>query len=192
MTTTKQSWFKRSLAVLLAVMMVMSMGVANVFAAGGGSELATFEITETTADSAVLTVTRIPEPMDITTMQGVSLSGAYLVIPASEDTEKLDYNGVMDHEKAVKIGPVDSNTEFMLGYDREDGMQGIWTVSKTSTYTITGLEPDTEYVLYSAVMSVGVANSEECERITFKTDAVGSEQATFRLPKRLRIAPYLR
>ena len=32
MTTTKQSWLKRSLAVLLAVMMVMSMGVANVFA----------------------------------------------------------------------------------------------------------------------------------------------------------------
>ena len=35
MTTTKQSWLKRSLAVLMAVMMVMSMGVANVFAAGG-------------------------------------------------------------------------------------------------------------------------------------------------------------
>ena len=34
MTTAKQSWLKRSLAVLLAVMMVMSMGVANVFAAG--------------------------------------------------------------------------------------------------------------------------------------------------------------
>lgn len=34
MTTTKQSWLKRSLAVLLAVIMVMSMGVANVFAAG--------------------------------------------------------------------------------------------------------------------------------------------------------------
>ena len=34
MTTTKQSWIKRSMAVLLAVMMVMSMGVANVFAAG--------------------------------------------------------------------------------------------------------------------------------------------------------------
>ena len=34
MTTTKQSWLKQSLAVLLAVMMVMSMGVANVFAAG--------------------------------------------------------------------------------------------------------------------------------------------------------------
>ena len=33
MTTTKQSWLKRSLAVLLAVMMVMSMGVANVFTA---------------------------------------------------------------------------------------------------------------------------------------------------------------
>ena len=33
-TTTKQSWLKRSLAILLAVMMVMSMGVANVFAAG--------------------------------------------------------------------------------------------------------------------------------------------------------------
>ena len=32
MTTTKQSWLKRSLAVLLAVMMVMSMGVADVFA----------------------------------------------------------------------------------------------------------------------------------------------------------------
>ena len=34
MTTTKQSWIKRSMAVLLAVIMVMSMGVANVFAAG--------------------------------------------------------------------------------------------------------------------------------------------------------------
>ena len=33
MTMTKQSWLKRSLAVLLAVMMVMSMGVANVLAA---------------------------------------------------------------------------------------------------------------------------------------------------------------
>ena len=33
MTTTKQSWLKRSLAVLLAVMMVMSAGIANVFAA---------------------------------------------------------------------------------------------------------------------------------------------------------------
>lgn len=33
MTTTKQSWLKRSLAVLLVVMMVMSMGVANAFAA---------------------------------------------------------------------------------------------------------------------------------------------------------------
>ena len=29
MTTTKQSWFKRSLAMLLAVMMVMSAGIAN-------------------------------------------------------------------------------------------------------------------------------------------------------------------
>lgn len=33
MTMTKQSWLKRSLAVLLAVMMVMSAGIANVFAA---------------------------------------------------------------------------------------------------------------------------------------------------------------
>lgn len=33
MTTTKQSWLKRSLAVLLAVMMVMSMGVTNALAA---------------------------------------------------------------------------------------------------------------------------------------------------------------
>ena len=33
MTRTKQSWLKRSLAVLLAVMMVMSMGVTNALAA---------------------------------------------------------------------------------------------------------------------------------------------------------------
>lgn len=38
MTTTKQSWLKRSLAMLLAVMMVMSMGVTNAFAADSGSE----------------------------------------------------------------------------------------------------------------------------------------------------------
>ena len=33
MTPTKQSWLKRSLAMLLAVRMVMSMGVTNAFAA---------------------------------------------------------------------------------------------------------------------------------------------------------------
>ena len=117
MTTTKQSWFKRSLAILLAVMMVMSMGMVNAFAAG--SELATFEITNTTADSAELTVTRIPEPLDISTFEGASLSGAYLVLPAEEDTETLDYNGVMAHQDAVKIGPIDNNTEFLAGYDRD-------------------------------------------------------------------------
>ena len=31
MTTTKQSWFKRSLAVLLAIMMVMSLGVTKLY-----------------------------------------------------------------------------------------------------------------------------------------------------------------
>lgn len=31
MTTTKQSWLKRSLAMLLAVMMVMSMGVTKLW-----------------------------------------------------------------------------------------------------------------------------------------------------------------
>lgn len=31
MTTTKQSWFKRSLAVLLAIMMVMSLGVTKLW-----------------------------------------------------------------------------------------------------------------------------------------------------------------
>ena len=77
-----------------------------------GSELATFEITNTTVDSAELTVTRIPEPLDISTFEGASLSGAYLVLPAEEDTETLDYNGVMAHQDAVKIGPIDNNTEF--------------------------------------------------------------------------------
>lgn len=54
MTTTKQSWLKRSLAVLLAVMMVMSMGVANVFAQTTEISASVAEITET---EAKLTIT---------------------------------------------------------------------------------------------------------------------------------------
>ena len=56
MTTTKQSWLRRSLAVLLAVMMVMSMGVANVFAAGdegGGAAPVAGYSTEQTENSVM-------------------------------------------------------------------------------------------------------------------------------------------
>ena len=57
MTTTKQSWFKRSLAVLLAVMMVMSMGVTNVFATDfftKTSSLIEITVTETTEVGATI------------------------------------------------------------------------------------------------------------------------------------------
>ncbi len=59
MTTTKQLWFKRSLAVLLAVMMVMSMGVTNVFAADfftKTSSLIEITVTETTETGATINI----------------------------------------------------------------------------------------------------------------------------------------
>ena len=54
MTTTKQSWFKRSLAVLLAVMMVMSMGITNVFAQTSALSVNVTDVGET---EATLTIT---------------------------------------------------------------------------------------------------------------------------------------
>lgn len=63
MTTTKQSWLKRSLAVLLAVMMVMSMGVANVFAAVESTTktatLIEVTVTETTESGATIHIKTI-------------------------------------------------------------------------------------------------------------------------------------
>ena len=54
MTTTKQSWFRRSLAMLLAVMMVMSMGITNVFAQTSALSVNVTDVGET---EAKLTIT---------------------------------------------------------------------------------------------------------------------------------------
>ena len=57
MTTTKQSWFKRSLAVLLAIMMVMSMSMTNALAADFStktSSLIEITVTETTEVGATI------------------------------------------------------------------------------------------------------------------------------------------
>ncbi len=96
MTTTKQSWLKRSLAVLLAVMMVMSMGVANVFAAGGNQASVTVgnQTTEysTFADAVAALNQNIGEnPVTLTVLSDLTISEDIEIKGGEQST--LDLNG---------------------------------------------------------------------------------------------------
>ena len=96
MTTTKQSWLKRSLAVLLAVMMVMSMGVANVFAAGGNQASVTVgnQTTEYSsfADAVAALNQNIGEnPVTLTVLSDLTISEDIEIKGGEQST--LDLNG---------------------------------------------------------------------------------------------------
>ena len=81
MTTTKQSWLKRGLSVLLAVMMVMSMGVVNVFAAvefiTKTATLIEVTVTETTETGATINIKNNKD-------YGTNQIGFYKVLKKSE------------------------------------------------------------------------------------------------------------
>ncbi len=177
MTTTKQSWFKRSLAVLLAVMLVMSMGLTNAFAVGMTEEMqvVSFGITEPTENGATLKMTRIPAGYDElgSDLKVYINKVSYLVLPLSEDSETpLDYAAVTAHEARVDI--TTENMDF--AYPIYMGYGG-----NTYECAIEGLEPGTEYVLYGATAEYNAIGqltegTQECQRITFTTAGTAEEE----------------
>ena len=107
MTTTKQSWLKRSLAMFLAVVMVMGMGVTNAFAAEKTTleqlqELIAYADTLEEADytpeswktfketrDAIADPTQIPEQYQQMTLDRVQAAIDQLVPAEKTDLEKL-------------------------------------------------------------------------------------------------------
>ena len=119
MTTTKQSWLKRSLAVLLAVMMVMSMGVANAFAATLTPETPIEKIDVPAEDGVYYADIDL---INAANVQQVSMGNAALRGSSSFETnhpEDTDYRAIV----VVKDNTATAILEFMpLGFI---GMQGF-------------------------------------------------------------------
>ena len=143
MTTTKQSWLKRSLAVLLAVMMVMSMGVADVFAAedfsAKTSNLIEVTVTETTETGATINIKNNKD-------YGTNQIGFYKVLKKSE--------AGFDNAQALitSFGNITDSTAMMAASIPEF-LAGppTFTAQTEATKTVSDLEAGTEYVVYAAI-----------------------------------------
>ena len=143
MTTTKQSWLKRSLAVLLAVMMVMSMGVANVFAAedfsAKTSNLIEVTVTETTEVGATIHIKNNKD-------YGTNQIGFYKVLKKSEQ-------GFENAQALIaSFGDITDSTTMMTECIPEF-LAGppTFTAQTEATKTVSDLEAGTEYVVYAAI-----------------------------------------
>ena len=143
MTTTKQSWLRRSLAVLLAVMMVMSMGVANVFAAedfsAKTSNLIEVTVTETTETGATINIKNNKD-------YGTNQIGFYKVLKKSEagfdsaQTLITSFGDITDSTTMMAA----SIPEFLAG-------PPTFEAQTEATKTVSDLEAGTEYVVYAAI-----------------------------------------
>lgn len=142
MTTTKQSWFKRSLAVLLAVMMVMSMGVTNVFAADfftKTSSLIEITVKETTEVGATIHIKNNKD-------YGTNQIGFYKVLKKSEQ-------GFENAQELItSFGDINDSTTMMAACIPEF-LAGppTFTAQTEATKTVSDLEAGTEYIVYAAI-----------------------------------------
>ena len=142
MTTTKQSWLKRSLAVLLAVMMVMSMGVINVFAADfftKTSSLIEITVTETTETGATINIKNNKD-------YGTNQIGFYKVL------KKSDQGFENAQALITSFGDINDSTTMMAACIPEF-LAGppTFTAQTEATKTVSDLEAGTEYVVYAAI-----------------------------------------
>ena len=140
MTTTKQSWFKRSLAVLLAVMMVMSMGVANVFAQTTEISASVAEITET---EAKLTITN---------------NGATDAYPVVYYAVLKTGTDVPTAEDLQKSGTQTTDGSFTTGASTE------------TTVSLFDLTAGTEYVAYAVIYYAKTQTFSEVANVKFTTE----------------------
>ena len=142
MTTTKQSWFKRSLAVLLAIMMVMSMGMTNALAADfftKTSSLIEITVTETTETGATINIKNNKD-------YGTNQIGFYKVLKKSEQ-------GFENAQALItSFGDINDSTTMMAACIPEF-LAGppTFTAQTEATKTVSDLEAGTEYVVYAAI-----------------------------------------
>ena len=142
MTTTKQSWFKRSLAVLLAIMMVMSMGMTNALAADFStktSNLIEVTVTETTEVGATIHIKNNKD-------YGTNQIGFYKVLKKSEQ-------GFENAQALIaSFGDITDSTTMMAACIPEF-LAGppTFTAQTEATKTVSDLEAGTEYVVYAAI-----------------------------------------
>ena len=142
MTTTKQSWFKRSLAVLLAIMMVMSMGMTNALAADFStktSNLIEVTVTETTEVGATIHIKNNKD-------YGTNQIGFYKVLKKSEQ-------GFENAQALItSFGDINDSTTMMAACIPEF-LAGppTFTAQTEATKTVSDLEAGTEYVVYAAI-----------------------------------------
>lgn len=142
MTTTKQSWFKRSLAVLLAIMMVMSMGMTNALAADFStktSNLIEVTVTETTEVGATIHIKNNKD-------YGTNQIGFYKVLKKSEQ-------GFENAQALIaSFGDITDSTTMMAACIPEF-LAGppTFTAQMEATKTVSDLEAGTEYIVYAAI-----------------------------------------
>ena len=147
MTTTKQSWFKRSLAVLLAVMMVMSMGVANVFAQAAEISASVAEITET---EAKLTITN------------KGATDAYPVVYYAVLKTGTD---VPTAEDLQKSGTQTTDSAFTMG------------TSNQTTVSLFDLAADTDYTAYAVIYYAKTQSFSDVASVEFTTEGASVADA---------------
>lgn len=142
MVATKQSWLRRSLAFLLVVAMILSMGVINVFAAKSSTETANLievTVTETTEAGATINIKNNKD-------YGMNQIGFYKVLKKSEpgfDSAQALITSFGDIADSTAMMAA-SIPEFLAG-------PPTFEAQKEATKTVNDLEAGTEYVVYAAI-----------------------------------------
>lgn len=139
MTTTKQSWLKQSLAVLLAVVMVMSMGITNVFAQTSALSVNVTDVGET---EAKLTITN---------------NGATDAYPVAYYTVLKADESAPTAEELQKSGTQTTDSSFTTGASTE------------TTVSLFDLTAGTEYVAYAVIYYAKTQTFSEVFCCSFKT-----------------------
>ena len=184
MTTTKQSWLKRSLAMLLAVMMVMSMGVTNAFAADSGSEESNVPVISLGKSSQ--TSTKVNDVKDGESVAWVQKN--YIKVSAMDGASEYYYYASLTAQESItaekiksegqKIEP-DTFAELEVKPGYSGGTIYLYAVAvkgnsfseiAESTYvlnevSITAKAPTTEYSVYIAGDTATVSFSAVSEAV---------------------------
>lgn len=154
MTTTKQSWIKRSMAVLLAVIMVMSMGVANVFAADGNqaSVAVDNQTTEypTFADAVAALNQNVGEkPATLTVLSDLTISEDIEINGGEQST--LDLNG----NTVTLSGNITLSSGKLLLTDSNTDNPGKLTITGSHNFDVTASEGSAELAIQNCVIEAG-------------------------------------
>ena len=183
MTTTKQSWLKRSLAVLLAVVMVMSMGIMNVFAQTPALSVNVTDVGET---EATLTIT------DNNNISGTKFA-VYKVQkknePAPQDpTSFMDFIYNWNANSATtELSSLESGTEYVLyaaiAYFTGSGTSYAYTEMVSIEFTT-----QSDVAAISATVT-DVGETEATFTVTDNNNISGSKFAVYKVQQKSEPAP---